>query len=170
MAMVRRLLSVLLVAVVALALFAGGWFTGRLGIGSIAEPSSLSEAERQFADGMRNVSLVGTFTVAGKESQPATPDRYDIVNVEKVGDDLWRFNAKMDCCGMKGAAAIPITVPMRWVGDTPMLMMTDSGVPGLGSFTVRLLFYGDRYSGTWQHSAFGGHMSGRIEKQGSPAS
>jgi hypothetical protein len=74
-----------------------------------------------------------------------------------------RFNAKMQCCGFVGAIAL--AVPMRWNGDTPMIMMTDTSLPGLGTFTVRLFFYGDRYGGTWQHGAVGGHMSGRIVKQ-----
>jgi hypothetical protein len=164
-----RVLRIVLFVVLAFALFGGGWLTGRLGIGSVVEPASLSEAERQFADSMRNVALVGTFTVAGKESRNATPDRYEIARVEKVGDDLWRFTATMSCCGMSGKAAIPITVPLRWVGDTPVIMMTDTSLPGVGTFTVRLFFYGDRYAGTWQHGQFGGHMSGRIEKQGSAA-
>src|ERR1700674_5624664 len=78
-------------------------------------------------------------------------------------DNLWRFNAGMHCCGVNGA--IPVVVPMRWTGDTPMIMMTDTSLPGLGTFTVRVFFYGDRYAGTWQHGAVGGQMSGRIEKQ-----
>jgi hypothetical protein len=108
--------------------------------------------------------MVGTFTVAGRESRAPSPDRYEISSVEKVGNDLWRFNAKMDCCGVGGSGAIPIVVPMRWVGDTPVIMMTDTSLPGLGTFTVRVFFYGDRYAGTWQHGRAGGHMSGRIEK------
>jgi hypothetical protein len=59
---------------------------------------------------------------------------------------------------------LPVAVPMRWIGDTPVIMMTDTTIPGLGTFTVRLFFYGDRYSGTWQHGAVGGLMYGRIEK------
>ena len=42
---------------------------------------------------------------------------------------------------------------------------TDSEPFGIGTFTVRVFFYGDRYAGTWQHGSVGGHMSGRIEKQ-----
>jgi hypothetical protein len=45
-----------------------------------------------------------------------------------------------------------------------VIMMTDTSLPGIGTFTVRLFFYGDRYAGTWQHGAVGGQMSGRIEK------
>ena len=33
----------------------------------------------------------------------AEPHRYEISSVEKVGGRLWRFNAKMDCCGLGGS-------------------------------------------------------------------
>ena len=163
--MAKRVVKSLGVLVVALLVFAGGWLTGRLGLGSVVDPASLSDSERQFAERMTNVSLVGTFTVAGREDRTPSPDRYDIFSVDKVGDDLWRFNARMNCCGLEGSAYLPIVVPMRWVGDTPVIMMTDTSLPGIGTFTVRVFFYGDRYAGTWQHGSVGGHMSGQIEKQ-----
>jgi hypothetical protein len=168
MAVLRRALGVVVALVFAVLLFGGGWFAGRLGIGSVVSPSSMTEAERRFAESMQGVTMVGTFTVAGREDRPPETDRYEIASVEKIGDDLWRFNAKMDCCGMAGSGAIPMAVPMRWVGDTPMIMMTDTSLPGIGTFTVRVFFYGDRYAGTWQHDKVGGHMSGRIEKPGGP--
>jgi hypothetical protein len=114
---------------------------------------------------MRDVTMVGSFTIAGRDDVAPRPDRYGISSVEKVGDDLWRFNARMQCCGVD---TIPVVVPMRWNGDTPMILMTDTSLPGLGTFTVRLFFYGDRYAGTWQHGDTGGHMSGRIERQSAP--
>jgi hypothetical protein len=163
MAIVRRLLKGALIAVLAVVVFAAGWLAGRLGIGSVVDPASLTEAERQFADRMRNVSMAGTFTVWGREERAPRTDRYEITSVEKVGDDLWRFNAKMDCCGLNGAT-VPIAVPMRWVGDTPVILMTDTGLPGIGTYSVRVFFYGDHYAGTWQNPKVGGFMSGRIEK------
>lgn len=51
---------------------------------------------------------------------------------------------------------------MEWLGDTPMITMTEVPLPPLGTFTARVFFYGDRYAGTWQHDAVGGHMFGRI--------
>ena len=69
----------------------------------------------------------------------------------------------MQCCGVNGA--VPVVVPMRWNGDTPMIMMTHTTLPGLGTFTVRLFFYTDRYAGTWQHGERGGYISGRIESR-----
>jgi hypothetical protein len=162
----RRIAIITAIVVVAVVLFAGGWIVGRLGIGTVVDPASLTDAERQFAERMRDVSLVGSYTSAGREGRPPRADRYDISSVEKVGTELWRFNAKMDCCGV--SSAIPVVVPMRWIGDTPMIMMTDTSLPGFGTFTVRLFFYGDRYSGTWQHGTRGGLMAGRIEKQTRP--
>jgi hypothetical protein len=162
----KKVLRLVIIAALLLTIFVGGWLAGRLGIGSVVDPASLTEAERQFAERMRDVALVGSFTIAGRDDRAPRPDRYGISSVEKVGDDLWRFNASMDCCGVNGS--IPVVVPMRWNGDTPMIMMTDTSLPGLGTFTVRLFFYGDRYAGTWQHGETGGHMSGRIEKQSAP--
>jgi hypothetical protein len=163
MGLVRYMMGIAIVLVAVLAIFSGGWLVGRLGIGAVVDPVSLSDAERQFTDRMRDVTLVGSFTVAGPDSGAPRDDRYDISSVEKVGTDLWRFNANMQCCGINGA--VPVVVPMRWVGDTPMIMMSDTSLPGIGTFTVRLFFYGDRYAGTWQHDDVGGLMSGRIEKQ-----
>lgn len=153
-----------IVIVLALAGFIAGWLVGRTGLGSAVDPSSLTERERAFADRMRNVALVGSFTTDGRADRSPSADRYEIDSVEKVGDDLWRFNARMDCCGINGA--IPVVVPLRWVGDTPMIMMTHTSLPGVGTFTVRLFFYEDRYAGTWQHGERGGLMYGRIEGQG----
>src|SRR5688572_17505769 len=124
MALTRRVLGIALVIALLLATFGGGWLVGRLGIGSVVDPASLTDLERQFAERMRDVTLIGSFTVAGREDGTPRPDRYDISSAEKVGDDLWRFNANMQCCGVNGA--VPIVVPMRWIGDTPMIMMTDT--------------------------------------------
>ena len=164
MAMVPRVLKIGLLLVLGVVLFMSGWLSGRLGIGSVVDPASLTDAERQFADRMRNVTMVGTFTVWGREDRTPRTDRYEIASVEKIGEDRWRFNARMDCCGLNGAT-VPIAVPMRWVGDTPVILMTDTGLPGMGTYSVRVFFYGDHYAGTWQNPKVGGFMSGRIEPQ-----
>jgi hypothetical protein len=157
-----------IVVLLALA-FAGGWLVGFTRVGAAYDTASLTDVERQFSERMRDARLVGTFTVFGREARGADgrdgprSDGYEISSVEKVGENLWRFNAGMQCCGVNGQ--IPIVIPMRFVGDTPMIMMTDTEIPGVGTFTVRLFFHGDAYSGTWQHGKVGGHMSGRIEKK-----
>ena len=162
MTQVRRAVGALVAIVVLSLVFAGGWVVGRLGIGSSSvDVVSLTDLERQFTARMRNVTLIGSFTVDGREDRTPREDRYQIESVRKVGDDVWQFRAMVP----GGDNVVPIVVPMRWVGDTPMITMTDASLPMMGTFTVRLFFYGDRYAGTWQHGEVGGLMSGRIERQ-----
>jgi hypothetical protein len=162
MALVKRLAGLLVIVLLMLAMFGSGWLAAKLRFASAVSPESLSKLERQFTDRMNGAALVGRFTVAGREDRPANPDRYDISSVEKVGDDQWRFNARIRYGSVD--ATVPIVVTMRWAGDTPMITITDFTIPRMGTFTARVFFYGDRYAGTWQHGAVGGHMFGRIEK------
>jgi hypothetical protein len=123
-------------------------------------PASLPEVEREFVNRMNGAALVGRFTLSGREDQ-ATADRYDIYSVDKVGEDQWRFNAKIGETGL----TLPIVVRMRFVDDTPLILMTDATIPGMGTFTARVFFHGDQYAGTWSHiGTAGGHMFGRIER------
>ena len=150
-----------LVAVLLVLVFAFGWLTGRSGIGSAIDPSSLPEREQAFAQRLSGASLVGRFTTAGREDQQGRPERYDISSIEKVGDDRWRFNARIQYGNVD--TTLPIVVPVQWAGDTPVITITDFTIPTMGTFTARVFFYGDRYAGTWQHDQVGGHMFGRIE-------
>jgi hypothetical protein len=164
MARVSRVIGIGALVLLLPLMFGAGWIAGKAGYGSEVDPASLSDLERAFAARMQGVSMVGAFTVGGWENEPARMDRYDIERVEKVGDDQWRFTARI---GYSGAEVpVPIVVTMRWVGDTPMITLTDFSVPGMGAFTVRLFYYGDRYAGTWQNErGAGGHMYGLIERR-----
>jgi hypothetical protein len=162
MAVAKRLVGFAVILVLALVMFGTGWTVAKMGIGSAVAPASLTDLERQFTAQMKDAALVGQFTIDGREDRTGRPDRYDISSVQKVGDDRWQFNTRMRYGGVD--VTLPITVPMRWVGDTPMITLTDLTIPTLGTFTARVLFNGDRYAGTWQHGKFGGHMFGRIEK------
>ena len=159
--MSRRALVIGLVGVVLMILaFAGGWLTARMGIGMAMPVSTLDARERAFAERMHGVVLDGVFTVDGRSGTPR-PDRYEIASVEKVGDDLWRFNTHM--VHETTDVTLPIVVPMRWIGDTPVVMLTDYSIPTLGTFSARVFFYDDRYAGTWQHGKeIGGHLYGKI--------
>jgi hypothetical protein len=161
MARAAKGFRLLTAGVVLLIVFAAGWIVATLGIGTAVDTAGLPDRERQFAERMSNVSMVGGFTLDGREG-PARPDRYDISSVEKVGDDRWRFNARIG----ERDLTLPVTVTMRWVDDTPIVMLTNLTIPALGTFSARVFFYGDRYAGTWQDGEKGGHLFGRIEPQG----
>jgi hypothetical protein len=147
--------------VLLLVIFAAGWLTAKTGMGSRVDPASLPELERQFVEKMNGAALVGRFTIRGREDRAATADRYDLYGVDKVGPDQWRFNAKIG----ENGVTLPIVVTMKFLDDTPVIMMTGATIPGMGTFTARVLFYGDDYAGTWSHDGRGGgHMFGRIER------
>jgi hypothetical protein len=163
--MLKRAIRLAAILLALLFAFAGGWLVSATGMASRVDPATLPELERRFVDGMRGARLVGRFTLAGREDRAPAPDSYEIDSVEKVGEDRWRFNARIGEYGNN--MTLPIVLTLRWVDDTPIIMMTDVTIPSVGTFTSRVFFYGDRYAGTWQHGERGGHLFGRIEKAAS---
>ena len=161
MARLRRVAGVTAIVALLLMMFAAGWVVAKTGMGAAIDPASLPTIEREFVEKMNNAALVGRFTMRGREDRGATPDRYDIYSVDKVGENQWRFNAKIGEYGI----TLPIVVTMKFVDDTPLILMTDASIPGMGAgFSARVFFYGDMYAGTWGHGERGGHMFGRIER------
>ena len=157
----RGLLKLASLVVVLAAAFVLGWTVAKTGGGHAVEPASLTDLERAFAERMQNVTLVGHFTIEGRDGGGGRPERYEIERVTKVGDSDWRFDARITYGDID--VTLPVTVPIVWAGDTPMITITDLTIPTLGTFTVRLIVYDDRYAGSWQHGEFGGLMYGVIE-------
>jgi len=120
--------------------------------------------EEAFSKSMSRCVLVGSFTIDQKQSEdtPKT-ERYEIESVTKASGNLWIFMTRVKYGKLD--TKLPITVPVEWAGDTPMVTLTNANLPGLGEgFSARVLFYESRYAGTWQHGAIGGHMFGKIER------
>ena len=159
--MTRRFIKLVVMLMVAFALFGVGWVAGSLGFGSTVNRASLSDLERQFADLMKGSVLVGRFIGWGREDRQLL-ERYEISSAEKIGPDAWRFNARIKYGSVD--VQLPLVLPLHWAGDTPMITMTDVTIPALGTFSARVFFYGDGYAGTWQHGAVGGWLFGKIEK------
>ena len=151
--------------VVMLVMFALGWVVATTGTGQAADPASLTDLERTFTERMQNVVLVGHFTLEGRERRDGNPERYEISKVTKLEGDRWRFDVHLTYGRVD--ATLPVVVPMVWTGDTPMVMITDFAIPGLGDeFGARVIFYDDRYAGTWDHGEYGGLMYGTIQSMG----
>ena len=138
------------------------------GVQGVAEQA---DRDARFEALMTGARLVGEFTVdTGQTGDAPRPDLYSVSELEKGEGDVWIFHYTMSYGGNQGSSGnspgTTFDIPVRvvWADDTPMLTMTDQEVEGLGTFTVRVMIHGDRYAGTWQHGAFGGHMWGRIER------
>jgi hypothetical protein len=121
------------------------------------DPSQAATLEKQFEDSLRSVNLVGHFNLNGKESRE---DSYYIESVSKVGGDTWLFKAKIG----KRDIIVPIPITVKWAGDTPVLELTDLSIPGIGTYTARVMFYRNQYAGTWSAKDHGGQMWGRMER------
>lgn len=125
--------------------------------------------EKAFAEKLTGATLVGHFTVNGRQGQPGE-ERYEITSVKKLAGEMWVITARVKY-GQRDVT-VPIPLPVRWAGDTPVVCLTDLTIPNLGTYTARVLFYGDQYAGTWSAGGgadHGGHLWGRIEKAGANA-
>ena len=110
--------------------------------------------EKALSEKLSGATLVGTFTITGKtDGNVPKPERYELQSVSKLktSKDRWVFVAKIQYGKKKATLPLPITVKVLWAGDTPMVSLTNLTIPGLGTFSSRVIFDGDRYAGTWQH-------------------
>ena len=123
-----------------------------------AKPSQ-EELEKKFTEQLSGATLVGSFTIDGHDG--TKPDRYRVVSAKKIKNNDWVFTAKMKLGETE--ADVPIPIKVYWADDTPVMSLTDLTIPGVGTFTSRVMFYGDRYAGTWQHGDHGGTFFGLIE-------
>ena len=60
---------------------------------------------------------------------------------------------------------LPVTVHVKWAGDTPVIELTDESVMGMGTFTARVVIYRGHYAGMWSNAkGHGGQMFGDVVK------
>jgi hypothetical protein len=127
------------------------------------KPPSQEELNKKLAGDLTNVKFIGSFTVAGKESETPKEEEYTITSALKLPEpDLWLLKARIKYG--KTDQTLPVPLEIKWAGDTPVITLTNLEIPGLGTFTSRVIIYEGRYAGTWQHGDVGGHLFGRIEK------
>jgi len=124
----------------------------------------LSEAEQHFVELLSKATMVGKFSIDGRNDRDPQPERYTIESVTKTGGEDWIVKARITYG--KYDVAVPVPVQVLWAGDTPILQVTDLKIPFMGEgFTARVMFYKNRYAGSWYHGKVGGHMWGMIEQQ-----
>lgn len=113
--------------------------------------------EKQFQESLSGVTLFGNFTTGGDTLRE---EKYAIAKVTKVSGDLWLFHCRIQYGTHDVSLPLPLTV--RWAGDTPMITVTDVAIPGLGTYTARVMIYRGQYAGTWSGKGHGGHLFGKI--------
>jgi hypothetical protein len=142
--------------------------------------SELPEVDRTIADAERvaelekllsNAALVGHFTVTGEDKQnegdgadsKLTKERYELGEVKHLGSNQWLIQSRIKYGDHD--VTVPLTLPIRWAdGETPVICVDDLAIPGLGTFTARVMIYRDHYAGYWTGQDHGGHLFGVIER------
>lgn len=117
---------------------------------------------KNFEKAMKGVRFSGFFTVDGAKNPPSE-EVYEIQSVQKFGEqNLWIFTARIKY-GQKDVT-LPMPLPVKWVGDIPVITMDEMNIPGLGTFSAHVVIDGNKYAGTWSHGKVGGHLYGKITK------
>jgi hypothetical protein len=116
--------------------------------------------DRKFQEMMTGATLVGRSSRLNSD-RIGGEERYAIDGVSKLTGDTWLLRTRMQCCG-KQDIPVPIPVTIKWAGDTPVITLTDLSIPGMGSYTARVVLYRDQYAGTWSGEKGGGQIFGKI--------
>lgn len=133
-------------------------------VSTAAQPTQ-EQLEQAFADRLSGASLQGFFTITGRQNaeQPELlGERYDLLEVRKLEGNSWLFRARIRYGDHD--VTLPMTLPVEWAGDTPVVVVDNIGFPGLGTYSARVLFHQSHYAGHWQGGDHGGHLFGTIER------
>ena len=126
---------------------------------------SEGERNRAFTQSMSGVTLVGHSTRLSREGVSG-PEYYYIDGVTHVSGDTWLFRTRLKYQGTEVPVPIPLSV--QWAGDTPVITLTDLSIPGVGTYTARVVLYRDQYAGTWSGAKGGGQLFGKIVRGTQP--
>ncbi len=129
-----------------------------------ADDDSTDGRGKRLAAYLSGAKFVGKFTVDGKDDRALKTEEYTISKCEKLPEaDMYRLTARIKYGDVD--QEVPLDLKILWSGQTPVITMDSFWIPGMGTFGARVLMHSDRYAGTWQHDAVGGHMFGKIVKE-----
>ncbi len=117
--------------------------------------------ETRLAEYLNGCKFVGRFTLDGRDGGTPKEEEYTISRCEKLpAADMYRMTARIRYGDVD--SEVPLDVKILWSGETPVITLDALWIPGMGTFSSRVLIHRERYSGTWQHDDKGGHLFGRI--------
>ena len=134
---------------------------------AVTSPPADSQAQRDenFKKLVTNVRLVGNFTLDGAKETKLEREEYAITGAMKLGNgDYWALTSQIKYGDVD--LTVPVPVQVKWAGNTPVITVDSVKIPGLGTFSARVLLDKTRYAGTWSHDEKGGHLFGVIERDG----
>lgn len=127
-----------------------------------ARAGDLSEAA--FATMLENATLEGSWApITAKEIGEKKSDRYQIARAEPKGGENWSIVWKVRRQGQLVEYPIPATV--KFAGDVAVLVLNDVPVGDGKTWSARVMFHEDTYTGRWwNRQGKGGTVSGLIKR------
>jgi hypothetical protein len=123
-------------------------------------PPDQEALNKKFEEMMRGATLAGSSTRL-HDDKVYTGEKYIIQSATRLTANTWLLNSRMQEGGHDIPLPIPVTI--QWAGDTPVIEVTDLSLPGMGTYTARVVLYRDQYAGTWSGaSGVGGQLFGKI--------
>lgn len=133
--------------------------TSKEGTALDAHAARLQELEKSLS----GAALVGRFTDSSKVDGLPTPERYELAAVKHLGNNQWLFKARIRYG--EHDVTVPLTLPILWAGDTPVITVDKAPVIGLGQFDARVMIFRDHYAGYWSGGDHGGHLFGKVVRE-----
>ncbi len=136
---------------------------------------SRAELEKQFQETLAGATLKGTWQMTGEGGLTghapliaAQEETYTIGNVTKGVQDYWMIQARIRFADKD--VTVPVPVRVVWAEGTPIITVNDVFIPGVGTYSARVMIFKDFYAGTWCSDSknYGGVMSGRITRLTTP--
>lgn len=121
-----------------------------------------AELEEEFSKLLSNATLEGSFTSTGTGRDPTklSVDTYTLGLVRKMEGKTWMIQARIGYGGRE--MMVPLALPVEWAGDTPIIVVDNFTIPGMGTFNARVMFFKGHYSGYWAHGERGGILFGIV--------
>lgn len=117
----------------------------------------------QLEEALSGAVLAGHFTETGNDAGGKLhEERYELSSVKHLGDGQWLFEARIRYG--EHNVKLPLTLPVRWAGDTPVITVDKVPVIGIGTFDARVMIYRDHYAGFWSGEGHGGHLFGVVQR------
>ncbi|MEM1225589.1 MAG: hypothetical protein AAGJ40_07820 [Planctomycetota bacterium] len=117
--------------------------------------------EERLAQFLTGATFTGNFTLDGKEDRAPKPESY-VIDACRYVPETGKYEMTVQIRYGKTDGVFPILLDVAWAGATPVITLDSVWIPGLGTFSSRVLIRNGRYAGTWQHDAKGGHLFGKI--------
>ena len=128
---------------------------------TLEDKNRLDESLQTF---LTHITFRGHFTTDKKGSENELPkqDEYTITSATHVSGDYWLLTSRIQYRDID--VTLPVPVVICWAGTTPVITLEEVTLPGMGTFSSRVLILKNRYAGTWQHDDVGGHLFGTLSK------